>query len=632
MEGAARDAKPGICWVKPGERCWVWWAVDGTGLRDPAQLPASREAHEQWVSKGRGARSSRLCPAMLAEIRGASAQVRDFTRSYEVPVSQVLLWYEGLLVLDRISRASTEEVPWFKEVEELFKTERTKFKDRLSGYFYMRKRLFNVAVTGPSFVDCEGRICAHRRQPLRKINKTLPTEGEPQDPWYSVQSLVEYLPPWEAFLHPKCGLYQDFYLVQWGPPHDRVDYSATENGSDALPGATWEPDECLPDDLDAFRVAAKKQWADQQLKVEQKRGVGVAAAVADAGDTNGDTGPPPPKVARMADNPHGLKLISDLISDRIGHGIAKLLDSVDEKEIKKGWPKKSSEYPPPYLPADPPGCCEADCDCMEDWHLGRIPLGGKTWIESKERTLDVETALEGFTGMREHVTKRGLVSQQHFLESTKDNFRRQDYEEIALSASYGRMVLDFMRETCQVLPLGALRSRPGNAGRNVVSMLSSAFMVNEIHREAGGPFVPLQYCIVDAPPWVTVDAVTGETAVKDSLLPSFQAKQVFPLRLALTSIDLRRAPMDCLIDPHRPDTVDAAFGPVTAKVAGKAKGLMPPTLRSTVEMHLGRVFNFASSSCLDVAVHVWIQAMSDVALVTRAYAVGHIVQRREAAP
>ena len=37
----------------------------------------------------------------------------------------------------------------------------------------------------------------------------------------------------------------------WAPPHLMDSYSRTPQGSDQHPYATWEPDECLPDDLDA---------------------------------------------------------------------------------------------------------------------------------------------------------------------------------------------------------------------------------------------------------------------------------------------------------------------------------------------------------------------------------------------
>ena len=36
----------------------------------------------------------------------------------------------------------------------------------------------------------------------------------------------------------------------WAPPHLMDSYSRTPQGCDQHPHATWEPDECLPDDLD----------------------------------------------------------------------------------------------------------------------------------------------------------------------------------------------------------------------------------------------------------------------------------------------------------------------------------------------------------------------------------------------
>merc|ERR1711865_410815 len=87
--------------------------------------------------------------------------------------------------------------------------------------------------------------------------------------FFKIDKLCKYMPPWEAFCHPKCGYYQDFYQVQWSHPFSEIDYGQCENGCSDLIGATWEPDECLPACLDRFRVQAKRAWHTQQLELER---------------------------------------------------------------------------------------------------------------------------------------------------------------------------------------------------------------------------------------------------------------------------------------------------------------------------------------------------------------------------
>ena len=83
---------------------------------------------------------------------------------------------------------------------------------------------------------------------------------------FHVQTLKQYLPPWEAFAHPKCGLYQDWYLVEWLAPFDKEDYSHTENGGPSL-GTTFEPDSVLHPDLDFLKLQAK----NERLKIQKMR-------------------------------------------------------------------------------------------------------------------------------------------------------------------------------------------------------------------------------------------------------------------------------------------------------------------------------------------------------------------------
>merc|ERR1740117_1411778 len=89
--------------------------------------------------------------------------------------------------------------------------------------------------------------------------------------YFKIGTICQYMPPWEAFCHPKCGYYQDFYQVRWSHPYSEVDYAQCENGCVDVLGSTWEPDECLPPCLDPLRIQAKRSWHAQQLEREGKK-------------------------------------------------------------------------------------------------------------------------------------------------------------------------------------------------------------------------------------------------------------------------------------------------------------------------------------------------------------------------
>ena len=59
---------------------------------------------------------------------------------------------------------------------------------------------------------------------------------------------------------------EDYYLVQWAPPHAMDSYADTPQGCEQFPHATWEPDECLPDELDAsWRSSGSLQGASGRV-------------------------------------------------------------------------------------------------------------------------------------------------------------------------------------------------------------------------------------------------------------------------------------------------------------------------------------------------------------------------------
>uniref|UniRef100_A0A7S0AWT3 Uncharacterized protein n=1 Tax=Pyrodinium bahamense TaxID=73915 RepID=A0A7S0AWT3_9DINO len=628
------------CWVKPNDSCWFWRSTAESGaLRDPSALPVDRRAHEARIQKGLwGPRWARLCPGRLLELKGSRALVIDHQTktSEKVPASLLLLWYEGLLVLDAVSKVEPK-VPWLTDkLTGILETERAKFKHgHLSALLYVQKQLMGFACTGPQFCGASGETAGHRRQ---LQNKGQPAEGEVTEGWYGVQALAEYLPPWEAFLHPKCGIYQDFYMVQWAPPHNKTDYGYMEHGSETLCGATWEPDECLPDDLDTLRVAVKRRWTEQQREREQrdreqlekeKRERDAKAREAEEDKAN-EEAERTAKAPRMF-NPLRLELIKDLVSPEVNHVVYNLLKSTEDAEIKKGWPKSRSEYPPGFGPADPPGCCGVSCDCMEDWHLGRHALdAGRPWIDSQPRNAACEVAMLAFMNQQEHVTRRGQFSGLHYLEANTDRHKREDVAQVAFAAGLAKLARSVLRDAAQRVPLEALEADRASQGR-LIHRLAMGFSNDEVHPEAGGPFMPLQYQVTTGPSWLHVDAGSGSVVLREDS-PDYPPSKAAALAISLTSmVPGKFDRMDCNIDPNVSGTGDSMLFGLTSKVVAKVARTEPPSLQDIMKERLSSVFDFQATQCIAVPFGAWVEAMWGVAYTARSYSVGQLLPRQATA-
>jgi len=637
--GAPAAAAAVECPVKPGEQCWFWRAVvegAGGGLRDASALPSEPRAHAARINKNLwGPRWARLCPARLVEVRGPHALIReqDKEKPERLPASLLLLWYEGLLVLDSVSKAGGTEVPWLTEsLRAILESERAKYKyGQLSACLYSQKYLMNVAATGPQFYGSDGTTFAHRRQ--LQAARGVPSETEATEGWYKVTALAEYLPPWEAFTHPKCGLYQDFYMVEWGPPHDKEDYSKQERGCDTKPGATWEPDECLPEDLDALRATVKKRWADQQKDREGKEREQCEAAqqlkrkeIAREEDAK--------KRARQVPlkkyNPMDLQLIKDMALPQRRHGVHVVLDSIDEGEIKKGWPKSADEFPEGYGACDPPGCCGSLCDCMEDWHLGRR-APGMPWVDTPQRTAASDAAVQAFAKLQDHVQRRGQFSGMHYLEPITDRFKRKDITRVAGAAGFGRLVKAVLREAAQRVPLAALISEQGNErdGWTILRMLADGFSNDEVHPDAGGPFMPLQMIVSEPLAWLSVHAGTGEVSVIEDKVPqATDDKKQVSLKLELTSmIPGKSDRMECDIGLDEPEIVGGNIWPVTSKIITKCQRLEDnPVLQEIVMDRLSCIYDFAGGTGIETTFGRWLQSIWEVGVATRAVSVSQVLE------
>eukprot|EP00747_Dinoflagellata_sp_TGD_P031210 gnl/TRDRNA2_/TRDRNA2_135128_c0_seq2.p1 gnl/TRDRNA2_/TRDRNA2_135128_c0~~gnl/TRDRNA2_/TRDRNA2_135128_c0_seq2.p1 ORF type:complete len:576 (+),score=108.84 gnl/TRDRNA2_/TRDRNA2_135128_c0_seq2:62-1789(+) len=272
---------------RPGP-AWLWGPATGSEAlpRRPEALPDGYfQASEAWFpdlgSGGRGPGFAKIVPVTVrktathlgvqfALVREEGADGRR--EPYQVRGDAMIPWYEGCLLLEAMETAPRSNVDWHRSLSSILGRERSKAKDRetaLSAAAYVKRALMGVAVTGSKYKDEAGKEWNFRRD-LQEVTQAVcqaEVEEAPGDN-FGVREVAGYLPPWEAFCHPRCGIYQDFYLIRWAARFAAVDYKDTENGAEE-PGATWEPDECLPPHLDGMRIAAKRRWLAKQTRKEE---------------------------------------------------------------------------------------------------------------------------------------------------------------------------------------------------------------------------------------------------------------------------------------------------------------------------------------------------------------------------
>jgi len=610
---------------KADEKCWAWRTPDAKAPRDPSALPTSRKDHAQRLQDGGfGPSWSRLCPTIFLEERAPFIMVRD-TRTkaiYDVPPSLVLPWYEGILVLDAMSRSPlASSVPWFQEVTDILVS--TKRVQRLAPSLYVERRLLDVAVTGPLTGDTQGVFWAHRRRPLRK--EAPAAGGKAENQWFRIDALVEYMPPWEALVHPKCGLYQDFYMVRWAPPHHNVDYSGMENGSDTLCGATWEPDECLPDSLDLLKLRAKRKWVDSQREREQRpQAHGERPAPAAAAASQEVRAAKRPRVF----NPKKLALEPDCALPSLGHAVENpFREDTPEAEIKRGWPKKVEDFPPGHPCSDPPGHCGEACDCMEDWHIGEN-VKGKDHLANHHRDCMAQKVVQAFQDISGFVRKRGIVTGRCYLEPGvgADNPRPNTEREARL-AQMALAIRTLAEQAAQHLPLQGLRERRGaGAIQRLCLLLSSRIPGNQLEEFSGahGPYIACRFRIVSgAPAWLGIWPHTGDLNVNDDLVPAMHQRRHLPLEIGMSAPGCAEETVKISLDT---EAKSSGGGLETAtREAVKMVMALPPPHRSLVEARLAAVFDFTTKQCKVAHVGVWVKAFSEAVAMLRAGASAHVL-------
>jgi len=278
-------------------KAWLWQSTEGREARlarDPAALPKRFDEAVRVLRDGeRGPRFAKLVPIKVVKLKGRAALIQEpGQEARAVNVALTVPWHEGLhLVAELEAHPVVQDggaTNWHLQHLPTLREERAKYSNNvLSAATYLRRALLDIAATGPKSVDLEGKEWSYRRD-LRSDAPQVLAEGKDERGLWRVREVSDYMPPWVAFCHPKCGLYQDYYLIRWAPPFSDVDYGETETGWEDGAGATWEPDECLPLCCDGLRLAAKRRWLATQLKREgeaaahyrEQRAAKVAAVLA----------------------------------------------------------------------------------------------------------------------------------------------------------------------------------------------------------------------------------------------------------------------------------------------------------------------------------------------------------------
>mmetsp|Transcript_78617 Transcript_78617/g.254130 ORF Transcript_78617/g.254130 Transcript_78617/m.254130 type:complete len:686 (+) Transcript_78617:105-2162(+) len=572
---------------------WVWHPAErNQGFRHPADVPFENVAlaKSAFLEGFRGPRLARISKVDILEDRpGNRCLIAERGETREVCRSMTIHFGEGLLLLQELEQMRGQpghlEASWFNdELKGILNKALGKWNTRrLSGTGYVDSMLLRSAVTGQKVTDIDGNEHSYRRH-IKEHERLDLVKGENEGSFFRMKDIIGYIPPWEAFHDARCGFYQDFYLVRWEHSSSQVDCAATENGSAEEPGASWEPDECVPACLDALRLAAKTNWVkacrarEAQVKAVRRTPtvspIGMAAlgmavrrtpTMSPLGMSSRGTpppaaaavrikrerpldvpAPPPAKLARKRRD--DLPLERDVVHSSIGHDFApEALGEFALSQIRIGWPTKAEEYPPGFSTASPPGFCLTTCDCMEDNRIQKPGETVKDWLEKAPEGAARAAAAEAAVAMfAQHgqllnfLMRRGSVSKQHFLQPAQQGRLPEQTGETAaahLAASINRA----MKAVLGDVPVGCL------IGAETVRFPCRTFLPESVDYEPLRIFASPRRLGARMPDWIRINPDDGQIAV--SRQPSaFE----LPLRLRLE--------------------FDAAEGPIAAD-GGEGRGI-----------------------------------------------------------
>lgn len=635
MAAAAKSADQKEETVK-GHR-WIWRGLEDKQPADPSMAPTTAEEHRRRIERVQwGPFCARLCPV---EVLGGSAsgnvsvKILNSTETYEVPFHATLPWYEGLLALETMQKCKLRP-SWFdNNLQTLLNGQRQKQNNKeFNGTQYVKLKLMRTAITGPSFIDSNGKEHKHRRTEMRNAQ---PTKGVTTSTHFAAQDLVGYLPPWEAMIHKKCGLYQDYYLVRWEEPTPNL--QDTESGSDIV-GCSWEPDECVPDDMDKIRETAKIRWLKEEAKLDPAMVLQPAAPKPSTAVVPKElkvkryyvepeeTAKARAKIMKMTANPQGQPICSDFYNPYKKHGWSQKPPGDDrqrdESLIKAKWPTKQSEYPEGYGPAYPPGFCSESCDCMEDWHLGKQELEERHQDkkENQPRAQIGQTALDTFalTGL---VNKRGLVSGQCYFEVIQQ--RPLTQPKLRNDAGQIRQIIFFiLQDLTQSVPIDAF-------AREDAESLCKVLVPALVWIELNGELMPSRYQLTTALPWLTMEP-SGDlhvTAEPQSLASGMS--QLITVELVFDNIPKEIVKKDFKFKVRNIGDKKKEIEllqMLTQKVTSAMKELaVEPRLRSSLAARLGPVCDIKTGVLREYSLGSWLQAMWEAAQVSQVLSTAHVM-------
>ena len=526
---------------------WLFNPVksDDVEFHHPCEMPIDETVSRRlFVDGKRGPQGSRISKVVPVEKNSTTWLVAERGVTKEVPKTLLLPWYEGLLLLQEIEARRGKQgsvcVDWMDaDLRRLLAEERG--KRQLSAALYVERKLIHIAVTGAAVTDAEGRNWIHRRE-LEKADDGVTfaevAEGRDAKGNFSVREVTGYLPPWEAFCHDKCGLYQDFYQVRWGGLAADVDYSNVENGCPTVAGTTWEPDECIPPDLDSLRIQAKREWIQFRKEHEQREFLkrqGQSSAQTERKQpllvSTRETGPCSKKqrvqlgtqVPRATKKRDNTQLDPDLFLLQHGHDFP-TVSSTKFTDICSGWPKTKAEYPEGYGPAQPPGMCWQSCDCMDGERLQELWETEKDWIEDPQRSADAKQCIQNFADRKDMVVRHGQFARMggnnlHYFSTTETELHKPMHAKAA--GALASFMTTIIRGVLGVIPISSLTSAEADAGEPVI-IPACVFLLQ--YDEQGVPtsndVLPLQFFAKTTaggslPDWVDVDAETGKLTLRN---------------------------------------------------------------------------------------------------------------------
>mmetsp|Transcript_67519 Transcript_67519/g.197550 ORF Transcript_67519/g.197550 Transcript_67519/m.197550 type:complete len:644 (+) Transcript_67519:69-2000(+) len=616
---------------------WVWQPANGekeVAFQHPSDLPYDDEAtaKARFLDQIRGPRLARISPATILQSKGQLALIAEQGATREVPKSVILPWYEGLLLLEELEAVqgadASRHPAWCNsELKAVLDQERSKFRNGLlSSALYTEKRLITTAVTGARFSDADDKEWTYRRENLRPDEKLSLTEGEDAGGFFKIRDIIGYLPPWEAFCHEKCGLYQDFYAVRWEFPHSEVDYSRVENGCAGTIGATWEPDECIPAHLDPLRVGAKRAWIkkrrekEQRLADERTRSQMASKrraepepppAAAKRPSPEAQKAPEPVKRARIKRD--GTPLERDLFRSARGHDFAPGDGEKSFTGVRTGWPKKPEEYPKGFGCADPPGFCWEGCDCMDDQRPQRSWETNKAWLEDNVRNAAALTAIDTLSQQTRFVRRRGQVTKMCFFETPQTVLPNQVHSRAALDLA--TVIERGVMKVLSAMPLPSLAaSREVRAHIPARAVLFEDLDYEPLRFDASLPAGE------ELPTWLRVDADDGRLITEDTP----QLSKPLQMKVEFLHAEGPVGAVPFSIVPSGP----ALWTDVTPGLAQRFADVRQCPLevgaREALAEQFSEVYDFSSKSSRERTLGEWLEAMSTILRMLRSTAVSNV--------